>query len=140
MPILKAHFEGYFNGGGAVVGEKDFCLIGWQDGEYLFGELYGRLVREAGKDNVFEGQCLLVYAAGNMGVCVPVYVHPPRGDAIYVFVALLVVEKCAFAAYNSYGRKGAFGMCKWVPNNGLVAFLEVAHRRGVVVFCTIRWQ
>lgn len=90
VPILDGHFDGYFDGGGSVVGIEDTGEGAGEEGEESFGEGDGGFVCEAGEDDVFEGIGLPEDGPGDMGVAVSVNIDPPGAYRVYIGVVLVV--------------------------------------------------
>jgi hypothetical protein len=53
-PVVKAHLDRDFDGGGAVVGEEAAVEPRWRDAHQLFGQRHRGLMREPGKNGVFQ--------------------------------------------------------------------------------------
>ena len=82
VPILQRHFQRHFHGGRAVIGEENVFESAGQHAPQSRGKLFGGLVRESGKDHVFELARLSGDSVRDERMRVAVQIHPPGRDGV----------------------------------------------------------
>jgi hypothetical protein len=80
------------------------------------GELFGRGVRKAGEDDLFELVGLPGNGGGDARICVAMEVYPPGRDGVDDAAAIFENERSAFAAGNPERRKIVRGVRERMPD------------------------
>jgi hypothetical protein len=97
-PVVEAHLQRHFHGGGAVVRVEALRESGRRNGRERFGELDDRLVREARQDHLLEALELRRHRRVDARVRVAEEVHPPGADGVEITLAGEILEPHARAA------------------------------------------
>src|SRR5690348_2209449 len=131
-PELQGHFEGDFHSGRAVVGKKDVLERLGEDAPQAHGKLFGRVVRESGKDHVLELAGLFRDGFGDQRMRVAVEIHPPGGDSVDQLAAVARIEIDALAALDAHGLRVERFLRKGMPDGKWFSrhFENIADRNG----------
>ena len=104
-PVVKAHFQRYFDAGRAVVGVEHSVQAGRCHFDQAFGQFDHRLMAEAGENHMLQLIDLILDALIDPRVGVAKHVDPPGADRVDVALAIEVLEPHAFATFDRYQRQ-----------------------------------
>src|SRR5579859_690326 len=100
MPVAERHFQRHFHTGRAAVGEEDVVETTRRKFQKQRGNLLGRFVSVAGKDDLVKLFGLILNGADDLWMAMTVRHDPPGGDRIDDATTIGGVEICAFPAHN----------------------------------------
>ena len=109
-PVLKRHFQGDFDGGGAVVGIEDVVEAGRRQFDEAAGQADGRHVGQAEQGAVGDGVELFADGGVDFRDAMAVDVAPERRHAVEVFAAVEIDEETAVGAGDDERRLGGVGL------------------------------
>jgi len=75
--MLHGKFQANFHRRGAVIGKKEMREFAWNPFAKPYDQLFGGIVREAGKDDLFQFSSLLGDGGSDARIRVAVKIHPP---------------------------------------------------------------
>ena len=125
-PVVVAHLDRHFHGGGAIVREETAGQIRRRQRHQPLGETYRRLVGEAGEYDMFEFAQLRDEGRIDARIGMPEEIDPPGTHRIEIALAVKILEPGAGTAPDRDHRQGfmVLHLRAWMPHDAKVAYGE----------------
>ena len=114
--VLQCHFQGYFHGNAAGIGEETVIKVTGEKTLQFFGELLHRIVSQSAQHDMAEMVGLFLNGGGQFRVFITVDHAPPGGDGINEFL-VFCIEVNPVCIYNFIGFPHGFHLFIRIPDH-----------------------